>query len=132
MQHLDQVVVLLAAAQDQPDVQRGVLDVVGHDDGGVEQVGRGAVLDVQQHDGSSLRLRKLHPEYDPTDRYAALSYMNAHQARGEVLTGLLYVDQHTQDLHAALNTVHEPLNKLREAQLCPGSELLASINASLR
>jgi 2-oxoglutarate ferredoxin oxidoreductase subunit beta len=39
-----------------------------------------------------LRLRKLHADYDPTDRYAAMSYMHEHQARGEVVTGLLYLD----------------------------------------
>jgi 2-oxoglutarate ferredoxin oxidoreductase subunit beta len=70
------------------------------------------VVEVQQHDGSMLRLRKLHPDYDPTDRYKAMSYMHAHQARGEVVTGLLYVDPMATDLHMALNTTDKPLNTL--------------------
>ena len=42
----------------------------------------GEVVDVRQHDGSLLRLRSLHADYDPTDRYAAMAYMQEHQARG--------------------------------------------------
>jgi len=96
------------------------------------QYAPGAVVDVAQHDGSLLRLRKLHTDYDPTDRHAALSYMNQHQARGEVVTGLLYIDPLATDLHLALNTSDTPLNALGAAQLCPGSRALEKINASLR
>ena len=92
----------------------------------------GEVIDVEQHDGSILRLRKLHQDYDPTDRYAALSYMNAHQVRGEVVTGLLYLDPIATDLHMSLNTSDAPLNSLDLKQLCPGSKVLDRINASLR
>jgi 2-oxoglutarate ferredoxin oxidoreductase subunit beta len=92
----------------------------------------GDVVEVQQHDGSLLHLRKLHPEYDPTDRYKAMSYMQEHQARGEVVTGLLYVDPLATDLHLALNTTHRPLNTLGAEQLCPGSKALEDINAALR
>jgi len=96
------------------------------------QYAPGEAIDVQQHDGSVLRLRKLHEGYDPTDRYAALSYMNAHHARGEVVTGLLYLDPVATDLHLSLNTSDTPLNALGAAQLCPGSRALEKINASLR
>ncbi|MGL4809450.1 MAG: 2-oxoacid:ferredoxin oxidoreductase subunit beta, partial [Giesbergeria sp.] len=96
------------------------------------QYAPGEAIDVQQHDGSVLRLRKLHADYDPTDRYAALSYMNAHHARGEVLTGLLYLDPVATDLHLSLNTSDTPLNALGAQQLCPGAKALEKINASLR
>jgi 2-oxoglutarate ferredoxin oxidoreductase subunit beta len=92
----------------------------------------GEVIDVVQHDGSTIRLHKLHADYDPTDRYAAMSYMNAHQARGEVVTGLLYLDPLATDLHVSLNTVDTPLNTLGNEQLCPGSQALEKINAALR
>ena len=92
----------------------------------------GEVVEVQQHDGSMLRLRKLHPEYDPTDRYGAMSYMQAHQARGEIVTGLLYVDPVATDLHTSLNTSEYALNSLGVAQLCPGSKALDNINQALR
>lgn len=96
------------------------------------QYAAGEVVEVQQHDGSTLRLRKLHADYDPTDRYAAMSYMQVHQARGEVVTGLLYLDPLATDLHTMLNTVDKPLGTLAEAQLCPGSAALEKLNASLR
>ena len=49
----------------------------------------GSVIEVEQHDGMTLRLRKLHDDYDPTDRVSAMNYVQAHQAKGEVVTGLL-------------------------------------------
>ena len=52
----------------------------------------GEVIEITQHDGSRLRLRKLADGYDPGDRLAAMSHITAHQARGEVVTGLLFVD----------------------------------------
>jgi 2-oxoglutarate ferredoxin oxidoreductase subunit beta len=92
----------------------------------------GQMLDVEQHDGSVLRLRKLHPDYDPTDRVAAMSYMHARAAEGELLTGLLYVEAEAGDLHTAQNTSARPLNSLGVADLCPGVATLDKINASLR
>jgi 2-oxoglutarate/2-oxoacid ferredoxin oxidoreductase subunit beta len=92
----------------------------------------GEVVDVRQHDGSLLRLRSLHTDYDPTDRNAAMNYMHRHQALGEVVTGLLYVDPLAADLHTSLNTTATPLNALREPQLCPGAAALSKVNSSLR
>ena len=92
----------------------------------------GSVIDVAQHDGSVLHLRKLQANYDPTDRVAAMNQVQAHQAKGEVVTGLLYIEGLASDLHDALNTCQTPLNALREDRLCPGAQVLAKINASLR
>jgi 2-oxoglutarate ferredoxin oxidoreductase subunit beta len=92
----------------------------------------GDVLELPQHDGTVMRLRKLHAGYDPTDRVAAMNHVQALQARGEVVTGLLYVDPDATDLHAALNTARRPLNRLGEAELCPGAAALEKINAALR
>jgi 2-oxoglutarate/2-oxoacid ferredoxin oxidoreductase subunit beta len=90
------------------------------------------VLELPQPDGSVMRLRKLREEHDPTDRVAAMNLLAAHQARGEVVTGLLYIETEARDLHQALNTSERPLNALREADLCPGAAALAKINAALR
>src|SRR6266581_9790443 len=90
------------------------------------------MVSVPQHDGSVIKLRKTHPEYDPTDRVKALEYVAHHAAKGEVVTGLLYLDPNPEDLHAHLNTVETPFNKLSEKELCPGAGMLEKINASLR
>ena len=91
----------------------------------------GEVIEITQHDGSVLRLRKLAAGYDAGDRLAAMAHIAAHDARGEILTGLLYVNGDARDLHEHLNTVETPLNRLTDAQLCPGSAALTSINAEL-
>ena len=92
----------------------------------------GTVRRVVQHDGSVLMLRKLGTEYEPTDRLHAMNYIQQRQTQGEIVTGLLYVNPETEDLHRHLNTVEKPLNQLGDAYLCPGSGALAAINAALR
>ena len=96
------------------------------------EYGEGELIEVEQHNGTVLRLRKLDPHYDPRDRIAAMNYVQEHQARGEVVTGLLYVDPEPADLHQHLNTTAVPLNELEAAQLCPGKGVLAKLNASFR
>ena len=92
----------------------------------------GTVLEVAQHDGSLVRLHKLAPDYDPTNRIKAMTYLQERAAAGEVVTGLLYVQPDSVDLHQHLNTVETPLNQLGERELCPGNVALERINASLR
>ena len=57
---------------------------------------------------------------------------NSKLGKGEIVTGLLYVDSGAVDLHRHLNTVEKPLNQLGDAYLCPGSKALDALNASLR
>jgi hypothetical protein len=64
----------------------------------------GSVELVTQHDGSILKLRKLHSHYDPTDRAAAIAYLHERAAEGEIVTGLLYVDPEPKELHDYLST----------------------------
>ena len=79
----------------------------------------GEVVELPQHDGTMLRLRKLHADYDPTDRVVAMS-SPCDAGRGRGGTGLLYVDPEATDLHAALNTSATPLNQLDESAAVPG------------
>jgi 2-oxoglutarate ferredoxin oxidoreductase subunit beta len=92
----------------------------------------GTVEMVEQHDGSKLALRKLAADYDVHDRTAALGFLQHHAAKGQIVTGLLYVDREPDDLHGHLHTVDGPLNALNEQDLCPGQAALDKINASLR
>ena len=92
----------------------------------------GTVELVTQHDGTVLRLRKLASDYDPTDKIAAITHLQTHQARGEIVTGLLYVEPDASDLHDHLGTVATPLNQLGDAELTPSQDALAAINDSLR
>ncbi len=92
----------------------------------------GTVEDVAMPDGSKLRLYKLDENYDVHDRVGALNYVQRRQEEGEVVTGLLYVDPDASDCHEILDTVHRPLNELQEVDLCPGNDMLQTINASFR
>jgi 2-oxoglutarate ferredoxin oxidoreductase subunit beta len=92
----------------------------------------GTVQVVEQHDGTKIALRKIDADYDPHDRLGAMTFLQKHAAKGQIVTGLLYVDPESEDLHSHLNTVDTPLNGLGESALCPGSAALDKINASLR
>ena len=92
----------------------------------------GTVELVTQHDGSTLHLRKLAAHYDASDRAGALAYLQERQAAGEIVTGLLFVDPESRDLHDYLNTVDTPFNRLKDEELVPSAALLEKLNASLR
>jgi len=96
------------------------------------EVAPGGTIDVPQADGTMMRLRRIAEDFDPTDRVGAMNYIAQHQALGEVVTGLLFVDPDPEDLHAHLNTVDTPFNRLDEAALVPGSRALDGLNRSLR
>ena len=92
----------------------------------------GTVQTVEQHDGTTLVLRKINADYDVHDRLAAMNFLQQHAAKGQVVTGVLYLDQEPEDLHNHLNTTETPLNALSEKDLCPGAAVLDKINAGLR
>ncbi|MFL5222262.1 MAG: 2-oxoacid:ferredoxin oxidoreductase subunit beta [Microvirga sp.] len=108
------------------------LDVITGRDPITVDYAPGSVQVVEQHDGTRLALRKLDADYDVHDRLAAMAFLQKHAAKGQVVTGLLYVDPDSEDLHAHLNTVDTPLNTLEAKDLCPGTAALEKINASLR
>ncbi len=92
----------------------------------------GEVRSVVLHDGGAIRLRKVGQYYDPSDRAAALGYLEARREAGEVVTGLLYLHADAADMHDAFETVEAPLNSLGDGDLVPGSKALDAVNASLR
>ena len=92
----------------------------------------GSVQTVDQHDGSRLVLRKLGADYDLRDRAAAMGFLQKHAAKGQIVTGVLFIDEKPEDLHHHLRTTETPLNALSQKDLCPGSAALEKINAALR
>jgi len=108
------------------------LDVITGRDPITVDYAPGTVQVVEQHDGSKVALRKIDADYDPHDRLGAMTFLQKHAAKGQIVTGLLYVDPDAEDLHAHLDTIETPLNALDETALCPGTAALDKINASLR
>ena len=92
----------------------------------------GATKKVKMHDGSFIQLRKLNEDWDPLSRQSAMNAMINAKSKGEILTGLLFMDPETSDLHTTIQTSDRPLNTLTKEELCPGAEALAEINAGLR
>ncbi len=90
------------------------------------------VTAVPMHDGSIVRFRSLPPDYDPTDRVTVTAYLQERQSAGEVVTGLLYVDEARADAHELSNTAETPLAQVPFEELCPGSEALDTLQESFR
>ena len=93
---------------------------------------QGEVMEVKLHDGSSVRLRKVARDYDPTDRGSAFSYLMDARKRGEVVTGLLYIDPKGADMHERNGTAQKPLGRMDHAELCPGSATLKELQKAYR
>ena len=92
----------------------------------------GSTYDVTMHDGSHLRLRKLHEDYNPADPVGAVkSLMEAHHA-GEVLTGVFYINTEKPNFNDLLNTVDEPLAMLPQERTRPSKEVLTDIMSKLQ
>ena len=83
-----------------------------------------ASTSVTMHDGSVVRFRDVHEAYDPTDRSAAEAHIRRLQSKGLVPTGLLFIEESQDDMHALNATVPTPLVELPYGTLCPGSAAL--------
>ena len=76
-------------------------------------------------------LRKLSEDHDPTDRLAAMRLLEESRTRGQLLTGLLYVDEHAEDFATRERLAEQPLRDLGEADLRPAREQFASLMREL-
>jgi 2-oxoglutarate ferredoxin oxidoreductase subunit beta len=92
----------------------------------------GTTRAVEMHDGSKLYLTKVAPDYDPTDRQAAMRLLHETSARGEFATGVLYVEPQKDDFISLLNLVDDPLATLPLERVRPGREALDEIMESLK
>jgi 2-oxoglutarate ferredoxin oxidoreductase subunit beta len=72
------------------------------------------------------------PDYDPTNRQAAQTYLQDRLARGEVATGLLFVDQGAPDMHDLNDTTSVPLSQVPYEKLCPGRAVLDKLQEAFR
>jgi 2-oxoglutarate ferredoxin oxidoreductase subunit beta len=93
---------------------------------------KGTGTDIEMHDGTFIRLEKLAGNRDPYDRMAAINALQNSRNRNEILTGLLYIEPQSSDLHDTLQTSDSALNSLGEEELCPGSAILQGLNAEFR
>ena len=93
----------------------------------------GGLTSVTMHDGSIVRFRQPNSDYNATDRSNAYTHVKACIDKGEVATGLLYLDEGgTTEMHTMNQTVKTPLVDLPFSELCPGSKALEELMAEYR
>src|SRR6478672_12749093 len=92
----------------------------------------GQVLDVEMYDGSTMRLRKLHEDYDPTDRANAVKTLMEAEEKNEVLTGVFYINTEKPTFTDLLNVVDEPLSTLPESLTRPPKSALDALMKNLQ
>jgi 2-oxoglutarate ferredoxin oxidoreductase subunit beta len=93
---------------------------------------QGETMRIQLHDGSQIALRKVSEDYNVQNRGAAIDYIRAHQRKGEIVTGLLYIDEGEPDMHGLNRTTATPLNEVDYGRLCPGAESLSQLQQRFR
>jgi 2-oxoglutarate ferredoxin oxidoreductase subunit beta len=92
----------------------------------------GEVTDVQLHDGSHLRIRKLHRDFDPTNRLASLQLLEEAEGKGEVLTGVLFLNPAKLTFLDHLNLTDEPVATLPASRIRPPKAVLEQVMEELR
>jgi 2-oxoglutarate ferredoxin oxidoreductase subunit beta len=96
------------------------------------EIAEGEVRDVRMHDGSTLRIKKLDRDYDPTVKLNALAALEAAEKRHEVLTGVLYVNTEKPTFFDMLNVMDEPLATLPQSMTRPPKAALEEVMEELR
>ncbi len=97
----------------------------------IEDFEAGTVKEVTMHDGSTVMLKKLEKDYDPTDRWQALQALGDACCKDYMLTGLIYIETGKVPLTRQYNLPEDiPFNRLGQADLRPDRASLDKINAS--
>jgi len=91
----------------------------------------GTTTDVRLHDGSHLRLNKLAQDHDPSDRLGSIRLLEEGRVRGQLVTGLLYLDETREDFATRERLPERPLHSLAEAELRPSREEFDELMESL-
>jgi 2-oxoglutarate/2-oxoacid ferredoxin oxidoreductase subunit beta len=91
----------------------------------------GTTTHVTLHDGSRILLKKLDRDYDPTDKIEALRVLTESHDRGEVVTGLFYVNTEQPNFIDLLNVVDEPLATLPLSRVRPPQSALDEVMQGL-
>src|SRR5438270_4776379 len=65
-------------------------------------------IKVAMHSGDVVEFRSVPEDYDPTDRAAVNDYLLERKGHGEIVTGLLYVDESAPEMHELNGTPQSP------------------------
>jgi 2-oxoglutarate ferredoxin oxidoreductase subunit beta len=107
-------------------------DFIGQHEEIVGSLARDRATAVTMHDGARVQFRTVPEGYDPKDRGQVEAYLRERTGRGEIVTGLLFLDESQQDMHETALTPPNGLAQLPFSKLCPGSAELESFQDGLR
>ncbi len=107
------------------------LPVPARDEITVEDFEEGTIRDVELHDGSVIKLKKLEADYDPTDRWHALRVLEDADINNYMVTGLIYVDVKAPTMFDLYDLPQQALNRMTERQLRPSRESIDEVNAMM-
>ncbi|MFN3325327.1 MAG: 2-oxoacid:ferredoxin oxidoreductase subunit beta [Bryobacteraceae bacterium] len=95
-------------------------------------IGRQGATAVTLHDGSVVHFTSVPAGYDPTDRSKVVQFLDQHRASKQIVTGLLYIDPDSIDMHEMMQTSDTPLRDLSYEELCPGAAALDKLQERYR
>lgn len=104
------------------------VDYVPHAEEITTEYDEGTDEKVRMHDGSIINLHKLETKHDIHSRSSAIQLIQEYKSVDKVVTGILYMDNDSQEIHETMNTTDKPLRDLGAEELCPGSNALEEIN----
>ncbi len=94
----------------------------------IEDYEEGTTREVELHDGSTVVLKKLEKDYDPTSRWQAFRALEEANRENWLITGLIYVDPKVPSIFESYNLPETPLNRMVEKQLRPSKASLDELN----
>jgi len=92
----------------------------------------GTTQDVELHDGSHIRLKKLREDYDPTNKAMAFDLLRESAEKQEFLTGLVYVEPNKKDFLSLLDMPAQPLVAASLESIRPSPEALTQMMEELK
>lgn len=102
--------------------------VTAKDEITVDDFDHGETREVKMHDGSTVVLKKIESEYDPTNKMQALRLLEEAEENNWLLTGLIYVEPEAPTIFDKYNLPSTPLNRLTVDKLRPPRETFGKVN----
>ena len=94
----------------------------------IEDFEEGTVREVALHDGSTIVLKKLDKDYDPTDRAQAYKLLEEAMTNNWLMTGLIYFKPEAPSMYDYYDLPSEPLNRMTEERIRPDRASIDRIN----
>lgn len=98
----------------------------------IEDYAEDEIIEVDMHDGTIVRLKKLGKDHDPRNRLQALQVLEEGQREELFLTGLIYYEEPRPTLPEVENLVETPLAHLAQDDNRPSREKLDALMARFK